>query len=297
MVSYFLERPLTALVGGLLLLYNPPLLDILPMYVIFMIASPLLMLNGERYGWNKIIVGRVALWLAAQFGLSPALHQQLVQWIGMPIPFRQTGAFEMLAWQLLWVIGLWMGARQARGRPAQPGPFPRWAVAFALVYAVVHLLWRHIGGQSPFSGDAAALNVLYDKWRLGPLRLIDLFALLLLAMHFGPRLAERVKRLPLLEMLGRQSLPVFVAHVVVAMLTLALRGPIDAKRPYLQEIALLAGAFAVLWLVARFGEAFDRHTAAVKRRISERRLARRARRASSRGAPQSPVATTNSPLG
>jgi hypothetical protein len=53
LVSFFLDNPLTALFSGLLLLYNPPLLDILPMYVLFMILSPLLLLHASRHGWER----------------------------------------------------------------------------------------------------------------------------------------------------------------------------------------------------------------------------------------------------
>ena len=36
LLSYYWERPVAAFLSGLFLLYNPPLLDILPMYILFM---------------------------------------------------------------------------------------------------------------------------------------------------------------------------------------------------------------------------------------------------------------------
>jgi hypothetical protein len=136
----------------------------------------------------------------------------------------------MLAWQFLWVVGLWMGWGRAMERPVQPTPFPRWAVAGALAYAGVHLVWRHAVGQSPFPHDPT-LAVLYDKWQLGPLRLLNLMALLLLALHFGPALSHRLPRWRALEMLGQASLPVFCAHLVLAILALAAFGVANPEHP------------------------------------------------------------------
>jgi hypothetical protein len=135
MIPFFLERPLTALFSGLLLLYNPPLLDILPMYVIFMLASPVLLLHGSHRGWGGILLASGAIWLAAQFGLSQAAYDALVRFTGLPVPYRRRVASR--CWR-----GSSCGWRplDGWGRPwsgrCKPTPFPRWAVTGALAYAV-----------------------------------------------------------------------------------------------------------------------------------------------------------------
>lgn len=288
LVSYFLAQPLNALVSGLLLLYNPPLFDILPMYVLFMIGSPVLLLHGSEHGWRGILVFSGALWLAAMFGAGQAIYDAVVALTGLPVPLNQTGAFEWLAWQFLWVIGLWIGAELAAGRPVQPTPFPRWAVAAAVVIALVNLVWRHAVGQAPFGGNAP-LNLLYDKWSLGPLRLIDLFALMVVTLHFGPRWAPRVPRPRWLELLGRQSLPVFCAHVVLAVLVLALLGPIDPERSWWRDGLLLTACFAALFAVALASERIDRQAGRANERLKALRARGRARRAAS---PDQPAAAT-----
>jgi hypothetical protein len=189
----------------------------------------------------------------------------------------------------------------------QPEQFGRIAVAVALIFAAVHLVWRHALGQAPFGADSA-MNMLYDKWRLGPLRLLDLLALMVLAMRFGPPLAARLPRLWPLELLGRQSLPVFVAHVVLAMLVLASLGSIDPQRPWAIDAALLAASFGVLFAVAQVSEAIDRRAAAARerwqRRLSERRAARARRPGAGRppgrpapGDARPPRSTTHTPRG
>ena len=150
LMSFFFERPKMAIFSGLLLIYSPPLLDILPMYVLFMLASPIVLLHGRRHGWFGVMALSVSLWLMAQFDLGRALYDVTVQVTGLPVPFPQTGAFELFGWQFLWVLGLWLGAAQADAPDAPPLRFPRWMVHAAIAYALLCFAWRHAVGQVPF---------------------------------------------------------------------------------------------------------------------------------------------------
>ena len=268
LLSYYWEEPLSAFVGGLFLLYNPPLLDILPMYVLFMIVSGPLLVHGARSGWGRILAVSIALWLAAQFGAGEALYEWLAGLTRTKIPpVAQTGSFSIAAWQLLWVLGLWMGATRivtADGDArATPRRFPRWMVATALPIALAGLAWRQGVGQAPFGGDAA-LNLLFDKWRLGPLRLINLFALMVLVIHYAPLLKRRLPRLRFLETLGAASLPVFIAHLLIALVALTYLGAPEPARPLWIDIALFVGAYLALYAVARVVQALDERQAAAR---------------------------------
>jgi hypothetical protein len=281
LVSFFLREPAAAFVGAMLLVYNPPLLDILPMYILFMLASPLILVTGAKHGWLALLAGSVGLWLAAQFGLSKVLYEGVVHLTGLPIPLAETGAFHILAWQLLWMLGLWMGASHARGTAVTV--FPSWLVACAAAVAVTGFVWRHAVGQAPFLGDVA-LNMLFDKWQLGPLRLLNLLALVALAIHFGPWLSTHLPRLGVLETLGAASLPVFCAHLVVALLALTAFGEPRPGRPWMLDVAILATSFSVLYLVALVSERIDRHAARVRAGFAARRAERaRARQTSTEG--------------
>ena len=105
-------------------------------------------------------------------------------------------------------------------------------------------------GQTPF-GTIDGLNLMFDKWHLGPLRLINFFALLVLTLHFGPRLRSML-RCRILEILGAASLPVFCAHLVIVLLALAVAGDPKSQSPLWVDAALIAGSFALLYTVARF---------------------------------------------
>ena len=271
LVSFYLRHPVEAIVGALLLVYNPPLLDILPMYILFMLASSLVLVHGSRHGWRGLLFASSALWLGAQLGLGRALYATVVAFTGLAIPLAETGAFEILAWQFLWMLGLWMGATYAtRG---SLGRLPRPVVVAAITVGGIGFVWRHAIGQAAFPGHED-LNLLFDKWQLGPLRLLDLLALLVLAMHFEPWLTRHLPRVRALEVMGAASLPVFCAHLVIALLALAILGTPGPDRPLSEDVALLAVCFAVLYAVALVSRRIDRHAARVRASFAAARAAR-----------------------
>ncbi|KQP21522.1 OpgC domain-containing protein [Pseudorhodoferax sp. Leaf267] len=275
LMRYYLHEPLHALVGSLLLLYSPPLLDILPLYILFMLVSPVLLLHGLRHGWGGILAISVALWLGAQFKLGAWLYEAAASATRLPVPLEQTGAFDVLAWQFLWVMGLWLGAERSTRPDRPPLVFPRWMLITAIVVAAIGFVWRHVVGQVPIPGNAS-LNMLFDKWQLAPLRIVNLFALLVLTVHFAPWMATHLPRPRFLETMGAASLPVFFAHLVAALLALALFGAPSANRSWFIDIGILVVSFAALYAVALASQELDRQAAAAKRRRREKLKARAA---------------------
>ena len=247
---FYLQEPVTAFWSALFLIYNPPLLDILPLYVMFMLLSPWILVHGLKHGWRGILSVSVALWAGSLFGMSPVLYEGLVWLTGLTVPFKETGAFETFSWQLLWVFGLWMGARHARIPRESRGSFSPRLVACAAIVAATCFVWRHITGQTPFP-DGSSLNFLFDKWHLGPLRLLDFFALVILLIHFEAWLKTHIPRPRWLETMGAASLPVFCAHLVLVLLALAIFGNPSPERPYWLDPVLLVGSIVVLYGVAR----------------------------------------------
>jgi hypothetical protein len=272
LISFYLDRPLTAVVASLLLVHSPPLLDILPMYIVFMLASPLLLMHGLQHGWKLVMSVSVAVWFAAQFGLADAVYDTAVALTGLSVPREAISSFDLFAWQFLWVMGLWAGSQRVATKDPVPVVFPPWMVRAAIVIGVTCLVWRHAIGQTPFP-DHAGLNLMFNKWHLGPLRLIDFFALVVLAMHFAPRL-RRLPRIAALETMGAQALPVFCAHLVPALALLAWSGDTRESRPWAVDTAILVASFAILYAVAWGSTWLDRRTAAIRARERERWTAR-----------------------
>jgi len=250
LLGYYLANPREGFAYSLLLVYQPALLDILPLYILFMLGSPWVMAWGMRRGWRGPLLLSAALWVCAQLGATPWLYEKTSALLNLPVPFDETGSFDTLAWQFLWIAGLWLGAsRQAPG--AKPLPIPAGLARAALAVATTCLLWRHLGptGQAPF-GEWHAMNLLFDKWRLGPLRMLDLGAMVIVAIHYGPALARRIPRPRMLETLGRASLPVFCAHLVVVLLVLVAWGGETLARPWWGDVLLMSAVFTFLYAVA-----------------------------------------------
>ena len=255
LLTFYFTHPVDALLGGLLLVYEPPLLDILPLYVLFMLLSPWVLAFALQRSWVPVMAVSVLLWFLSQFGFAEWSWVQFSRILPVSVPFSETGSFIMGAWQFLWVMGLWMGA--SRNDPqAAPFEFPRWTLWLAGAIALTGLVWRHAIGQVPFP-HTPWLNPLQDKWLLAPMRLIDLFALTVLAIRFGPALLARLPRMRWLETLGSASLAVFCTHLVVVLLVLSLFGA-NYERPWPLDIALLAACFATLYAVARVTLWFDK---------------------------------------
>jgi len=257
LVSYYLAEPRDGFFFGLLLIYEPALLDILPMYIFFMLMSPWVLAFAMRHGWGLVMVASVAVWAAAQFGISEWIYGLAVHYLHVPVPFHEMGAFNTYAWQFLWFAGLCIGATR-NGPDARPLRFPWWLLVLAAGIALYGVYWRHTGinGQAPFGGDVE-LNLLFDKWQLGPLRLVNLVALGILAVRFGPWLMRRIPRLHWLEAMGSASLPVFCAHLVAVLLVLAFYGDSQTARPWWGDGLLLLAVFAGMYFVARFTRGAD----------------------------------------
>ncbi|MET0209985.1 MAG: OpgC domain-containing protein [Burkholderiaceae bacterium] len=264
MIDYYLADPITAFFASVLLIHNPPLMDILPMYIAFMVASPVVLIHGLRNGWLTIMAVSVALWLAAQWGVSTWIFEQIVAATGLKVPRGYGGQFDLLGWQFLWVLGLWLGSQRTATKEPPPIVFPSWLVNVAIAIAIAGFVWRHAVGQVPFPGNES-LNLVFDKWRLGPMRLIDFLALMTLVIHFAPQL-RRLPRLPVLETMGAASLPVFCAHLVLAMMLLAWNGDTRDSRSWATDTAILAVCFAILYAVAWTSGWLDRRTAALRER-------------------------------
>lgn len=248
LMSFYLADPLEAFFTGLLLMYAPPLLDILPMYVLFMLMSPIVLAHALHKGWRGMIAGSVVLWLLSQFGLGKWVYEAVVPLVGLHLPFHETGAFSIFSWQLLWLLGLWMGSSRV-GPSVQRFVFPGWALALALAVGITGLVWRHWLGQAPFGADEA-LNLLFDKWHLGPLRMINLIALVILVIRFAPLLKARLPRLGWLEAIGAASLPVFCVHLMIVLLALGFLGSDPWMHPVWVDGLLLAACFAILYATA-----------------------------------------------
>src|SRR5213082_3162929 len=71
---YFIVGRPRAFIDAAVMFYRPPLLDILPIYIIFLALTPFAVLLGTKWGWKYALTGGLALWLFAQFGLKNMVY-------------------------------------------------------------------------------------------------------------------------------------------------------------------------------------------------------------------------------
>jgi hypothetical protein len=218
LLTFYLAHPFVAIAGSVLLLYCPPLLDILPMYVTFLFFTPMLLSAALRYGWKKILAASGTLWLLAQFGLRDLVHNWVVEITHLRIPLQETGAFNLFAWQAVWVVGLWTGARSATRRETFSDP-PGWMViaACALCLFFIGIRWGWLGPHL----TQQSLGLQLDKWQIGPLRVINLVTFSVVVYWLRRHLIKFVAIEPFLT-LGRASLQVFCTHIAFVFVGLAL---------------------------------------------------------------------------
>jgi hypothetical protein len=245
LLDFYLARPQLAIPSAGLLLYTPPLFDILPIYIIFMMVTPAILWAVRKRGWAPLVAVSACVWLLAQFGLRKWLYTTANSW-GFPIPMNEGGAFDLFAWQLLWVAGLALGTK-ASSRPHSTRIPQKWLLLSAVLAAALFVC-RHSAAAFVFQGAAEPLA---DKWRFGIVRLLDFAALGALLVRFGAPLG-RLKCAAPLALLGRRSLEVFSAHVLICAGVLGLNRQDTPHFALPVDVLILLGSMAVLFRVAHW---------------------------------------------
>jgi hypothetical protein len=246
LLDFYLAHPVTAIIGSLLLIYCPPLLDILPMYVTFLVLTPYILNVAVRRGWNRILIVSGLVWLLAQFGLRTWMHSLVVHMTGLHIPLQETGAFNLFAWQAIWVLALWLGAKSAVGENPL-SKLPNYVFPLSAAVCLFFLGVRHDWLGPHLTQEVLGLSL--DKWQIGPLRVLNLFAFSCVVYWSRKSLTRLVMVEPLLT-LGKASLEVFCAHLFFVFVGLALLyGEVtELHGPY--ALILLTITFTALILVA-----------------------------------------------
>jgi hypothetical protein len=219
------------------------------MYVLFLAATPFALWVAERYGYSTLMAGSALIWLSGQLGMRQLLQGVASGWLG-GLPPENFGAFNLLAWQLLWVLGLSLG-HSPSARALVVRQVPRAVVYIALLASLAFIGLRLLA----LSGVTLSPDQLFNKWHLGPARLVNLACLILVFVHIVryavPDLGSRA-----LSLLGRASLPVFCAHIALCLMAYVLVDDADIGLPLHEELPILLFTF-----IALFALAWQRNTA------------------------------------
>jgi hypothetical protein len=208
LLNPYWKNPAAAALASLGLAFQPPLMDILPMYIAFSLLTPVAFWAAKRYGWRSVFIASAGLWALSQFNLRDILLGPMKNF-----SFIDPGPFDLLSWQFLWVGGLICGkclqARQPiRIRVANEVVF--------LVIAIGFLIWRWYCLYVDL--DPSRTWWFLNKWHLGPLRVLNFFVVTWLGAKALPYVARWQELLSPLSWVGQNMLPVFAFQICLSLL-------------------------------------------------------------------------------
>jgi hypothetical protein len=209
--NFLLKNPFSGMLLGIFLLYQPRILDILPLYAILIIFVPLIIKSLHKFIPWIIILPSVLLYLFATLWASAAIDKKFF-WIN-----DYSSGFNILSWQFLLFSGVSLGYLfyfgRLKGIREQKGLF---LVAFLLCFVLFI--------SKNFKLTFAGIDFSYwtDRRALRPLRLINVASLTFFMAYIVARKRSWFQFKPLCY-LGRYSLEVFTLHVLLVVLITPVR--------------------------------------------------------------------------
>jgi hypothetical protein len=244
-VAPLFAHPAGALIGIPTMMHQLGYLNILPLYIVLLLATPLLLVLGIRWP-VPVMIGSIVLWaVAGQFRLN------------LPnFPTQGGWFFNPFSWQLIFVVGLLSGVAMKRGQRFVPQSPALMAVCAAFVVFV--LIWvksppvadvgLHTLGW--FSGLGVPFYITwFDKTFLALPRLLHALAVFYVLGHLDivRRFAGTAVAAPL-RLLGRQGLAVFATGTVLSMALQTVK-TVTQPDPVLDGL-MLGGGLVLLWALA-----------------------------------------------
>jgi hypothetical protein len=240
-VANFLQHPDVLIGQALTLRYKPVNLDVLPLYISLVLASPLILWCLMRRP-NLTLAASVVLYIAARwFDLNLASYPPGTTWY-----------FNPFAWQLMFVFAAWCGV----GGAAKLEFIIRSRLALALALAwiafafVIVMSW-HIPLLEA-SLPKWMIKAIYpiDKTDLDMLRFTHFLALAVVVVRYLPRnwAALNSKWLRPLILCGQHSLPIFCLSVFLSFGAHWIL--MQYTRGVWEQLAVSAGGILIMMAVA-----------------------------------------------
>jgi hypothetical protein len=252
------DNPIPALLSGMVLVYQPSMLDILPMYVVLMLCAPLALRLMQAYKTRGIVLvlgTSLFIWTLPHAGLGN------LAWLPKVLVVK-TGAFNWLAWQLIFVSGMVIGfIRLARkGKTWQPK-----LSLMLLSITIISFLYLqrhgyiHAQGYPVWQWLQTYSHIARDN--LGWLRLVNIIAMFYFISGFLAlsrdwqwfKTLQQIKRW--FAFLGQHSLQVFAYHLVVLYFYIPFRWgawALTDQQKWFLLILFLASLTLPAWLHAQY---------------------------------------------
>ncbi|QQO19322.1 OpgC domain-containing protein [Bradyrhizobium diazoefficiens] len=254
----FLKQPDVTIVQALLLRFRPVNMDVLPLYIVLMLALPLILWSMK---WRPDVT----------LGLSVALYA--VTWeYDLHFSAYPNGfwVFNPLAWQLLFVFGAWCALGGARRMSRiLASPVTMWiSIAYIAAAFYVTLTWYvpQLSHLMPKWIEQWMYPI--DKTNLDVLRFTHFLALAALTVRFLPRdwpgLKSRWLR-PLI-LCGQHSLEIFCLGVFLAFAGHFILAEVSggAAMHALMSLSGILIMWGVAWVISWYKRVADKSGAKAK---------------------------------
>src|SRR5215813_3110176 len=232
------SNPLQTSAAILALLHQLENANILPLYIVLLLMTPLLLALARRDD-RLMLAASAGIYLAAR-----AFSLNLPTW-----PVEGTWWFNPIAWQLIFAIGIVAGRRLKRGGIAYDARLFAVCLAIVAVAAVVRTdafgyasgLWQHVRDVLDFKTD------------LGFARLVHFLALAYIVYHSGlTGLMRRTRAFLPLCLIGRYGLPVFATGTILSAMSELVETRSEALSHQVAfGAAIVVGGILMHYLVAR----------------------------------------------
>jgi hypothetical protein len=211
LVRTFCENPTSATLAAVFLLYQPPLMDILPMYIFFLSVTPLARKISKKWGWKTVFFMSFTIWLAAQAGLPERLLDLMRRTF-----LIEMGMFDLFSWQLIWILGLAIG--HCYNESWFNTRFAAVALCFCVGFSLLMFAFRWPSTFISLDVDKYCWTI--DKWKLGPLRLLNFIAIVYILASLNLKQLFTKALFRPFALIGKNSLTAFSVHVGFCILCL-----------------------------------------------------------------------------
>jgi hypothetical protein len=206
----FLQQPGEALVQALILKFQPNFMDVLPLYIVLLLAFPLVL-------YLLLVQPTVAL------ALSIALYSA-VQYFSWNLPAYPTSTwfFNPLAWQLIFVVGAWcsVGAPERVHQLMRSRVMVGIAIAYLAIAFLVVMTWYFPRYGVLIPKPVQDWMYPIDKNNLDLLRFLHFTALAIVTVRFIPIDWPGLKSRWLWPMIacGQHSLEIFCLGIFLSFI-------------------------------------------------------------------------------
>ncbi len=212
----FLTRPWLAVILSATFFYQPDHLNILPIYCMFLLFAPiaLKLLLKEKF---LLLLGiSIGLWCISILGFRDVLAQKLSTFVPVDL-----GYFNVYSWQLLFFTGMLIGYLKSKDRLTSFMRNKNILVVCLIICGILFFV-RHFVTDNEFANS----SFLTDKTDLGPLRLLNFYALTYVIAYLQEMYTHTAKFKPVV-FLGKHSLQVFAFHVVLTIIVMPVTADLE----------------------------------------------------------------------